>query len=141
MAGIEDFIQMAAQQFGESEGSTRSATGVLLGLIESKAEGGDFQQLLNAIPGAGNLLRETGGTAPEGSGGMLGGMLGGLASSIGGELGESLGALGEIQKTGFAAGNIGGLVSLFVNFAQSEAGQGLVQKLMGQVPELAKFAN
>ena len=138
MAGIADFIQMAAQQLGESEGTTKSATGALLGVLQQNADGGDFQQLLSAIPGASGLL-STGAAAGESSGGG-GGLLGAVGSMMGGGLGGALGALGSIQKSGISAGNIGGLVSLFMTFAKSQAGEALMQRILGSVPELAKLA-
>ena len=141
MADIQDFIKMAAQNLGESEGSTGAATGALLGVLKEKVAAGDFQQLLGAIPGAANIV-DTGSEKESGGGGLLG-ALGGLTSSLGGGLGGGLGgALGiltEIQKTGFSASSIGPLVSMFLNFTKSNAGEGLVQKLLGQIPELAKL--
>ncbi len=140
MAGITDFIQMAAQQLGESEGTTKSATGALLGVLQQNADGGDFKQLLGAIPGASGLL-SAGAAAGESSGG--GGLMGAVGSMLGGGgggIGGALGAIASIQKSGISGGNVGGLVSLFMTFAKSQAGEGLIQRILGSVPELAKLA-
>ena len=140
MADIMDFVKMAAGTLGQSEGATQSATGALLGAIQQKAEPGDFQQLLGALPGASGLLGKAGGGGGTASGGLLGGVLSQASSALGGNLGQSLGILSAVQGSGFSMDKIGPLVKLFLNFAKSNAGEGLVQKLMGQVPELAKLA-
>ena len=137
MPGIEDFVKMAAQNLGQSEDSTRSATGALLGAIKDKADPGDFQQLLGAIPGAEGLL---GGGSSGGGGGLMGGVLGAAKSAVGGKLGGSLGILAAVQGSGFDAGSVGGLVSMFMKFARGSAGEGLISKLLSKVPELAKLA-
>lgn len=143
MAGITDFISMAAQNLGQSETSTKSATGALLGVLQQKADPGDFQKLLGAIPGASDLL--SAGEGSGGIGGMLGGLgggggaLGGLTSALGGGGGGAMGLIGALAGSGFSTDKLGGLVSLFMNFAKGQAGDGLVQKLLGQAPELAKM--
>lgn len=139
MAGIADFVQMAAQSLGQPEDSTRSATAALLGGLKDKADPGDFSQLMQAIPGASDLLGG-GGESSSGGGGLLGGLMGQASSALGGDLGSKLGLLAGIQKSGFSMDQIGPLVKLFVGFAKSNAGEGLVQKLLGQVPELGELA-
>ena len=140
MAGIEDFVKMAAQNLGQSEDSTRSATGALLGAIKQNADGGDFQQLLDKIPGASGLLGASEEPSSGGGGGLLGGALGAAKSAFGGSAGGALGILGAIQGSGFDASSAGGLVSTFLQFAKSNAGEGLVGKLLAKMPELAKLA-
>ena len=66
MPGIQDFIQMASQNLGQSEDTTKSATAALLGGIQQKADAGDFQQLLGAIPGASELMQRAGSAAAAG---------------------------------------------------------------------------
>ncbi len=140
MPGIMDFVQMAAQNLGQSEESTQSATAALLKGIGQKANGADFEQLLAAIPGAAGLAKPA--TAPAGAagGGMLSGLMGGASSMLGGDVGSTLGLLADIQKSGFGMDKAGDLVSLFLRFAKSNAGEALVGRLLGQVPELAKLA-
>ena len=141
MPGIEDFVKMAAQNLGQSEDSTRSATGALLGAIKDKADPGDFQELLGAIPGAGGLLGGgSSGDSGGGGGGLMGGVLGAAKSAMGDKLGGSLGILSAVQGSGFDAGSVGGLVSMFMKFARSSAGEGVISKLLSKVPELAKLA-
>lgn len=141
MAGIEDFIKMAAQGLGESESTTRSATGGLLGVLKENADPGDFSQLLDAIPGAAGLVGSASG-AKAGAGGGVGGLLGAATSALGGGggLGSALGVLVSIQGSGLSMEKVGKLVSMFMQFARSNAGDGVVNNLLSKVPELAKLA-
>jgi len=141
MAGIEDFVKMAAQNLGQSEDSTRSATGALLGVIKENADGGDFQELLDKIPGAAGLAAGSAAPSAGGGGGLLGGALSAATSALGGSSGGgALGILGAIAGSGFDAGSAGGLVSMFVQFAKSNAGEAVVGKILAKVPELAGLA-
>jgi hypothetical protein len=139
MPGIQDFIQSAASQIGAGEAATESATGAILQVFQDKADSGDFQQLLDKVPGAGALLSKVssgGGAEPEGGGGMLGGLMGGAASGLGGSLGAGAGILSLLQKSGLGSDKLGALLPLLLNFLKSEAGEALVGRIVGKVPEL-----
>jgi uncharacterized protein VcgC/VcgE DUF2780 len=141
MPGIMDFVKIASQTLGQPEDATKGATAALLGGLEARADAADFAQLSDAIPGVKDLL---GGASPGGEaagGGMLGGLMGQAASALGGgDLSSSLGVLAAIQKSGFSASQTGSLVKLLVDFAKSNADEGLVGKILRQVPELARMA-
>ena len=81
MADIQDFIQMAMSNLGTSEETVSAATGGLLGILKDNVAGGDFDQLLGALPGAEGLL---GGGSSSGGGGLLGGLVSQAASSLAG---------------------------------------------------------
>lgn len=138
MAGIQDFIQMAAQELGAPEGAVKSATSTVLGAVEKEADGGDFQQLLGAIPGAADLLKGSSGT--ESGSGLLGGLMGQVGPALGGNLGGAVGLLGMLQGTGLKSEQFGPFVSLLLNFLKSKAGKDLVGRLLSQAPQLAKLA-
>ena len=138
MAGIQEFIQMAAQNLGASESSVTAAASAVLGAVGKEADGGDFQQLLGAIPGAAGLLKGSGGT--ESGGGLLGGLMGQAGSALGGNLGAAVGLLGMLQGTGLKSDQFGPFVSLFLKFVESKAGKDLVGRLLSQAPQLAKLA-
>ncbi len=138
MPSIQDFIQSAASQIGVGEAATESATGAILQVFQDKADSGDFQQLLDKVPGAGALLSKvaSGGTEQPGGGGMLGGMLGSAASGLGGSLGAGAGILSLLQKSGLGSDKLSALLPLLLQFLKSEAGEALVGRILGQVPEL-----
>lgn len=132
MNSIQDFIQNAASQIGADRGQTESGTAAILELVRGQAESGDFQSLIDAIPGAGALLDKP---AP-GGGGLLGGASGMLSGALGGKLG---GAASLIGVSGLDTGQAGKLVEMFVSFAKSQAGEAVIGRILESVPELQTF--
>ena len=59
---------------------------------------------------------------------------------LGGDAGSALGTLSGIASSGFSMDKVGSLVSMFMGFAKSNAGEGVVSKLLSQVPELSKLS-
>lgn len=141
MAGIQDFIQSAAQQLGTSEDSTRSATAGLLQFVREKASGGDFQELLGKLPGAGELVASPSGataSTPSG-GGMLGGVMGAASSAMGGK-GAGLDLVGLLGQSGFDLGKAGPFVSMFLNLIRDKGGADLLGRITKQIPQLKGLA-
>lgn len=134
MPGIQDFIQTAASQIGASESATESATGSILKALQGGADAGDFQQLLQKVPGAAGVLSKAAGG--DDSGGGRGGLLGSAASSLGGSLGAGAGILAMLQKSGLGSDKLGALLPLLLQFLKSEAGEALVSRIFGKAPEL-----
>ena len=135
---MDEFIQLAMKSLGSDAGPTRAATGGILNLMKEHADAADFGKLLGALPGADALMKE----GPEpGASEKLGGMVGGLVGQITGQpnAGEAVGALSFLTKSGLDIGKIGTLFSLFMQFARSKAGADLVNRIVGQVPELQKL--
>lgn len=132
---MNEFIQLAAKQLGVSEDTSKSATGGMLGLLKDKLDGGDFSQLVNALPGAEALVPSG---AKAGAQGAIGGLMGAVSGALGGG-GGSLGALAQLASTGLKMDQIGTFASLFLGFVKSKAGQDLVAKILGSIPELKAF--
>jgi len=133
---MNEFIQLVSQQLGVSAETSKSATGGMLGLLKDKLEGGDFSKLVTALPGAEQLV-PTG--AKAGAQGALGGLMGAVSGALGGGGGGSLGALAQLAGTGLKPEQIGTFASLFLGFVKSKAGQDLVAKILGSIPELKAF--
>lgn len=157
---IDEFIKQATSQLGVSEAAAKGATGGLLGMVQ-KATGGDgeFDQLMKLLPGAQNLIGGGGSAAPaSGGGGLLGAAMGALggaksagssaggsllgaaAGALGGKLpgglGQAAGLLSMLNQHGIGADKAGGFVNLFMQFVQGKGGAGILQGLMGKMPEL-----
>ena len=135
MPSIQDFISSAASQIGASESATESATGAILQVLQNGADQGDFQQLLQKVPGAAGVLSKASSGGEEADGG-LGGLLGSAASGLGGSLGAGAGILAMLQNSGLGSDKLGSLLPLLLQFLKSEAGEALVSRIFGSVPEL-----
>ena len=133
---MQGFIDMAAGQLGITPDNARSASGGLLQMIQKNVDGGDFQQLLGAVPGAEEVLKAAPQTGGGGGGSLLGGLAGKAASMVGGQAGGALGLASLLGQSGLGASQATSFVSLFVDYLKGKAGAGMVSQILGQVPEL-----
>lgn len=163
---IDDFIKMATSQLGINEQQAKGATGSVLGLLQKSAPAGDFNSLLSAVPGAGDLLKNFGGgsSAPASGnplgalgsalggalggskggsgGGLLGaamGALGGGGGSGGGGLGQLAGLMGALGNNGVSANQAPQFLSMLLGFFQQKAGGDVMSGLLKNLPDLAKL--
>lgn len=140
MSSIQDFIKAASSEIGVGEDSVKTATGGLLGMLKEKADGGDMQSLLGAIPGASDIMPE----GDKGGGGLLGSVGGALSGALGDKLGGLGGAaslLGVLGKSGLDMSQAGKLATMFFSFAKGQAGEGVINNILSKIPELKKFVD
>ena len=135
---MQEFIQMAVNQFGIKEETARSATGGLLQVLQKNVGAADFQNLQDAVPGASDLLESVSGGG--GGGSLLKGVMGKALSAVGVEGGAALGIVGMLSQTGLGAKQVTEFVPMFVGYLKDKAGAGMVTQLLGKVPELKQLA-
>ncbi|MDH4065067.1 MAG: hypothetical protein OEW19_11755 [Acidobacteriota bacterium] len=131
---MQEFIQQAMQALGTSEETTKSATGSLLGFLNQNGPKAEVGQLLNALPGARDMMASAA-PAAAGGGGMLG-SLAGAASALGVGGGGSAALVGALLQSGLSAGQAPQLISLFTGFAKTKAGPEIISKIAAAVPGL-----
>jgi len=134
---MQELIQMVMSQMGTSEEGATGAVGGIMGMIRDEADPDDFAELQQKVPGTEEVIQKA--EAQEGGGG-IGGLLGGAASMVGGAGGGALDLMGILGKAGIDADQAGPLVGMVLNYLKSEAGQELVGRILGQVPQLARLA-
>jgi hypothetical protein len=133
---MQQFIQQAMQALGTPEDATTAATSGLLRFLDQNGPKAEVAQLLDALPGARDLIALATPAAATTNGGMAAG-LGGALSALGGlGSGGAAGLLGAIQQSGLSMGAAPQLVSLFVGFAKTKAGPDLVGRVTSAVPGL-----
>lgn len=128
---VQEFIQQVMATLGTSEHTTQTATGALLGYLDSNASGDEAKRLIDAIPGARDLMASS---QPPGVG-ALGG-LGGVASALGFKSGGTAALLAALQGSGLSAETAPKFVAMFIQFAKSKAGADLVAHALSAVPGL-----
>ncbi|HEY7862225.1 MAG TPA: DUF2780 domain-containing protein [Thermoanaerobaculia bacterium] len=139
MAGIQDFIRLASSNLQLNEKTARSATGVLLDVIQQKLAVSDFQNLMSQLPGAADLVGQAAsGAAGKAGGGLLGGVMKAAGSMLGGKVGTAVGLAAAMQGTGLDVEKIGGFVAQFVAFARKNVSADLVSRMLKSVPDLEK---
>ena len=128
---MNDLVNRVAENVGIDAATAEKAIGMMLGFLQREAADGPVAQMIEAIPGASDLVARYNG---EGAGG--GGLLGGLMSSFGG----GVMALGQqLMSEGLGMGEITGLAKETIAVAREYAGDAVVDEVVGSVPGLSQF--
>ncbi|MDW9982808.1 hypothetical protein GOC13_12580 [Sinorhizobium meliloti] len=130
---MSELVTRVAENVGIETATAEKAVGMILGFLQREAAEGPVAQMIEAIPGAPELVAQYNG---EGSNG--GGLLGGLMSAIGG--GGGVMALGQqLMSQGLGMGEITVLAKETIAFAKEKAGDEVVDEVVASVPGLSQF--
>ncbi|MDW9698658.1 hypothetical protein GOB04_14505 [Sinorhizobium meliloti] len=130
---MSELVTRVAENVGIETATAEKAVGIILGFLQREAAEGPVAQMIEAIPGAPELVAQYNG---EGSNG--GGLLGGLMSAIGG--GGGVMALGQqLMSQGLGMGEITALAKETIAFAKEKAGDEVVDEVVASVPGLSQF--
>ncbi|MFQ6159094.1 hypothetical protein ACLMJV_08985 [Sinorhizobium meliloti] len=129
---MSELVTRVAENVGIETATAERAVGMILGFLQREAAEGPVAQMIEAIPGAPELVAQYNG---EGSGG--GGLLGGLMSAIGGGGVMALGQ--QLMSQGLGMGEITALAKETIAFAKEKAGEEVVDEVVASVPGLSQF--
>ncbi len=135
MNDLNAFVGQAASALGLSPDAAGSALSGILGLIQKQMSSGDASALLQALPGAADLLGKSADSADSG-GGMLGSLMGAAGSLLGGKAGSALSVISIFNQAGMDSSQAGSFMGMFMDFVRENADGDLVGRLLEQVPEL-----
>ena len=130
---MNDLVTRVADAVGIEPAVAEKAIGMMLGFLQREAADGPVAKMIEAIPGASELVAQYNG---EGTGG--GGLLGGLMSAIGG--GGIMGLGQQLMSQGLGMGEISGLAKETIAVAREHAGNDVVDEVVASVPGLSQFA-
>ncbi len=131
---MSDLVTRVADAVGIDAALAEKAIGMMLGFLQREAADGPVAKMIEAIPGASDLVAKYNG---EGSGGG-GGLLGGLLSAVG--AGGGVMALGQqLMSQGLGMGEITGLAKETIAVAREHAGSDVVDEVVASVPGLSQF--
>lgn len=149
---MEELIGRITDAVGIDEETAQTAIGVILGFLNKEGPSDAVSQLLEAIPGAQEMLAglSDAGSGAGGLSGALGGLmggsgggLGGLAGTLGGLMGGQTGGLmaaaSELMGAGLDMGQIQGVTQEVVGFAREKAGDDVVSQIVEQIPGMDQF--
>jgi hypothetical protein len=138
---MQEFIKLAVRTLGATEQTVRSATAGLLDLLTRVAPASDVQQLLSKLPGASDLLnafRPTPTPRPEppvsGVASALTDLVTNAAAAIQGTVGSGVAIVRLVSELGLDPQKAGQFARLFVDFAKTQAGPELVERIIDAVP-------
>ncbi|NRP71275.1 hypothetical protein ILFOPFJJ_02159 [Ensifer psoraleae] len=129
---MSELVTRVAENVGIEPATAEKAVGMILGFLQREAAEGPVAKMIEAIPGAPELVAQYNG---EGSNG--GGLLGGLMSAIGGGGVMALGQ--QLMSEGLGMGEITSLAKETIAFAKEKAGDEVVDEVVASVPGLSQF--
>ncbi|MCM2455639.1 hypothetical protein HGO37_09605 [Rhizobium sp. CG4] len=130
---MNQLVTQVADKVGISPEVAEKAVGMMLGFLQREADDGAIARMIEAIPGATELVARFNG---EGAGGG-GGLLGGLMSAIGG--GGIMGLGQQLMSQGLGMGEITALAKETIAVARQHAGDEVVDQVIASVPGLSQF--
>lgn len=136
---MEELIGRITAALGIDEATASKAVSIVLNLLQSAGPDDKVSQLLEAIPGAKELLASASG---ESGGGGLGGLMGSLGGMMGGSMGGAMGAMSaltELKEAGLSTDQVQGLGKEVLGFAREKAGEDVVGDVVSSIPGLDQF--
>lgn len=130
---MQQFIDLAVQQLGIGSEDAQTATGGIMSLLKDQLDGGQFEEVAAAIPGAEDLISKFGG---ESAGGGLMGMASNLLGGSGGALGGASAIAGILSKTNLDAGQLSSFGDLLINYLKENIGDLAGAKINDILPSL-----
>lgn len=131
---MDDIIKTLTEQLGIGAEQAQAGVGAILKVISEQASRADFQQLLNAVPGAAQWMGQATTTAAEAGGGLLGQaaqLIGGLTGNT--NLADAMAAFG---KSGIGPDMLPRFVPSVLQLLQAQAGADLIERLVAPIPFL-----
>lgn len=132
---MDQIIASLSQKLNLPESAIRAGLGVILRFIKEKAEGSQFETLIEQVPGAKALLAAEPAEGGSGSG-LFGGLLGAAGGLLGGQTGDAAKALGALQQAGIPLDKAAPLAEQFLEQAKGLVGPETVESLLNSVPAL-----
>ncbi|WP_275789536.1 hypothetical protein [Pararhizobium gei] len=129
---MNELVTRVAENVGIAPETAEKAIGMMLGFLQREAADGPVARMIEAIPGAADLVARFNG---EGSGG--GGLLGGLMKAVGG--GGVMGLGQQLMSQGLGMGEITALARETIGYAKEKAGEDVVDEVVASVPGLSQF--
>ena len=129
---MSDLVTRVADAVGIDAALAEKAIGMMLGFLQREAADGPVAKMIEAIPGASDLVAKYNGE------GESKGLLGSLMSAIGG--GGIMGLGQQLMSQGLGMSEIGTLARETIAVGRQYAGDEVVDNVIASVPGLKQFA-
>lgn len=126
---MEELIGRIVSNVGIDEELAKTAVGMILGFLQKEGPDDKVSSLMDALPGASDLI-----SSASGGGGGIMGAVGGL---MGG--GGAMALMGQLTGAGLAMGDVQGVANEVMGFAKEKAGEDTVTEIVGAIPGLSQF--
>lgn len=122
---MNELIDDLTRTLGITGAQAEGGAAVLFKAAKDKLGAAEFDQLLGALPGLGDLMKK----APATGGGGLGGLLGGLAGAMGGNAALISTVVGGFGKLGLNLDDAKRFAPLIMNFLRTKVGPDVAAKI------------
>jgi hypothetical protein len=130
---MNEMVDQIAARVGIPADVAEKAVGMMLGFLQREAADGPVAKMIEAIPGASELVAQYNGEGQSGGGGILGSIMGALG-------GGGVMALGQqLMSEGLGMGEITTLAKETIASAEQHAGKEVVDEVVASVPGLSQF--
>ncbi|KQV32527.1 hypothetical protein ASC97_02845 [Rhizobium sp. Root1203] len=131
---MNEMVDQIAARVGIPADVAEKAVGMMLGFLQREAADGPVAKMIEAIPGASELVAQYNGEGQSGGGGLLGSIMGALGA------GGGVMALGQqLMSEGLGMGEITTLAKETIAIAEQHAGKDVVDEVVASVPGLSQF--
>jgi hypothetical protein len=127
---MSELVTRIADNVGITPDVAEKALGMMLGFLQREADDGAVARMIEAMPGATELVAQYNGE------GKKGGLLSGLMSAMGGGI---MGLGQQLMSLGLSMGEISALAKETISIAREHAGSDVVDEVVGSVPGLSQF--
>jgi Protein of unknown function VcgC/VcgE (DUF2780) len=122
---MKELIDTLTRTLGVTGAQAEGGAAVLFKAAKDKLGAAEFDQLLGAVPGLGDLIQK----APATGGGGLGGLLGGLAGAMGGNAALISTIMGGFGKLGLNVDDAKRFAPVIMNFLRAKVGPDVAAKI------------
>lgn len=129
---MDELVNRIVNNVGIDRDVAEKAVGMILGFLQREADDGAVARMIEAVPGAPEVVARFN---AEGEGG--GGLMGAVAGAMGGGGVMALGQ--QLMSEGLGMGEITGVSKETIAFAKEHAGEETVDQVVNSVPGLSQF--
>ncbi|OLP53076.1 hypothetical protein BJF92_18780 [Rhizobium rhizosphaerae] len=127
---MSDLVTRVTENVGIAPAQAEKAIGMMLGFLQREAADGPVARMIEATPGAAELVARFNGE------GKSGGLLGKIVGAFGG----GVMALGQqLMSEGLSMGEITALAKEVIAYGKEHAGEDTVNEVIDSVPGLRQF--
>ncbi|MGG7517232.1 hypothetical protein ACQ3G6_05010 [Allorhizobium undicola] len=127
---MSEIVTRISENVGIAPDVAEKALGMMLGFLQREADDGAVARMIEAMPGAPELVAQHNGE------GKSGGLLSGLMSAMGGGI---MGLGQQLMSLGLGMGEITALARETMAIAREHAGNDTVDEVVASVPGLSQF--
>jgi hypothetical protein len=127
---MEELISRLVSNVGIDAGLAQKSVGIILGFLQKEGPAAEVGQMLEAMPGATDLIAEH---ADSGGGGLMGSVMG----MMGG--GGVMGLGQQLMGAGLSMGQLGDVGKELFAYGREKAGEDAMGAIVGAIPGLGQF--